>query len=69
MRDYVRENLEYLNQKALDKIASAKRYQSFGVPVSFLTLYSIGIHIQSTIRMMYELREVGMTASDQDSDI
>lgn len=67
MREYVRKNLQGLNQRALNKIASAKRYQSFGVPVDYLTLYSIGIHVQSTIRMMYELRQVGTVESGYDN--
>ncbi len=32
--------------------------------LAYQYLYSIGIHIQSTIRMMYELKEVGAQASD-----
>lgn len=60
MKAFIRENLPELNERALEKIAASKKYQSFGVPVEFLSLYSIGTFMQSTIRMMYELREVSL---------
>ena len=41
---------------ALEKIAANKKYQSFCVPVEYLKLYSIGTHMKTGVRMMYELK-------------
>lgn len=60
MDAYVNKNREMFNKRALKKIAENKKYQSFGVPVEYLKLYSIGTHMKSSIRMMYELKKVKM---------
>ncbi len=57
MDAYVKENLQMLNKRALDKIAANKKYQSFDVPVEYLKLYSIGTHMKTGVRMMYELKK------------
>lgn len=57
---YVKENLQMLNKRALDKIAANKKYQSFGVPVEYLKLYSIGTHMKTEVRLMYELKNVSI---------
>ncbi len=58
MKAYVKKNLQILNKRALDKIAENRKYQSFGVPVEYLKLYSIGTHMKTEVRMMYELKKV-----------
>ncbi|SEA94179.1 hypothetical protein SAMN05216349_1616 [Oribacterium sp. KHPX15] len=55
MEAYVKQNLDIFNNRALQKIAEDKKYKSFNVPVKYLKLYSIGTHMKSSIRMMYEL--------------
>ena len=55
MDAYVKENIEMFNKRALEKIATSKKYQKFGVPVEYLKLYSVGTHIKTEVRMMYEL--------------
>ncbi|OON85774.1 hypothetical protein BXO88_10990 [Oribacterium sp. C9] len=60
MDAYVKENLQMLNKRALDKIAVNKKYQSFDVPVEYLKLYSIGTHMKTGVRMMYELKNVSI---------
>ena len=56
MEAYVKENLELFNKRVLGKIAMNKKYQSYGVPVEYLKLYSIGTHMKTGVRMMYELK-------------
>lgn len=58
MEAYVKQNLEIFNNRALQKIAEDKKYKGFNVPVEYLKLYSIGTHMKSSIRMMYELVNV-----------
>lgn len=60
MDAYVTQNREMFNKRALDKIAENKKYQSFGVPVEYLKLYSIGTHMKTEVRLMYELKNVSI---------
>lgn len=60
MDAYVKANLQMFNKRAMDKIAANKKYQSFGVPVEYLKLYSIGTHMKTEVRLMYELKNVSI---------
>ena len=56
--DFIREHLFDFNQRALEKIGKDKRYQKFGVPTDFLSLFGISKNARTGLRFSYELKKI-----------
>ena len=58
MNEFVRDNLIEFSRRALEKVASAKKYQKYNVPVEYLSLYGIATRGKSCLEFKYELRNI-----------
>lgn len=58
LRQYVKDNLQELSERALVKINSDKGYTKYGVPTEFLRLYSAGVKGTGLITLNYQLKSI-----------
>ena len=56
--EFIRENLYDFNKRVLEAIGEDRRYQRFGVPTEFLSLYSISKHARTGLRFSYEIKRI-----------
>ncbi len=54
--DYIRDNLSTINMRVCKSLDSDKRFQKYGVPASFLSLYAISKQGTVGLFLKYELR-------------
>lgn len=56
--DFIRDNMGDFDTRIREKIDKDKRYQKFGVPARFLSLYTISKVGKSTLKFWYELKDL-----------
>lgn len=56
--EFIKGNINELNQKVLQKIKDNKRFQKFGVPINFLKLSNVVLRCDDLIEFTFELKDV-----------